>query len=650
MARIISVHGTFAKWEIDPASALEGEPSPQWWETNSAFRSDIASYVEASDGELEIEALEWTSENSERDRRSAARRLYTRMTELEADGEPYCIVGHSHGGTIIASALMEAASKKQALPGLRRWITVGTPFLDMRPEKFLFSRLPLVLKAAFVASMMLFVMFAIASAADIYDGVLPWRDTEALTWFAVSLALTSLPWVLFSAFARWQQGRQLYAYRKGNKARAREYFASRWLPLSHEDDEVVTGLTTLGRVRLDFFHENFAVSALTFGGIFLLPILYFVLLNSPQTMRGISQFLQTTVYDIPYYEREEADFRTFKREIRKKRRALNAARERMNNPLNSNEQRTQGQTDVDIAREQLRTSRRKFRSARRELQQTVERGQKQFPELPGNARALSFKEKFLLKPNGTPCNDRVLCGGGENKRINSRLLFHLVTDEVSRLVTSDAETPTSLRSLLGYALPILIVPLVFMALAVLLLKVVQLIAGLASRIASHYLDALTWGQVKRTALGNDTEAELAVGAMRRPYWIEQTPPRLPAAVGDRISAYSNEITAKSLAKFRNALSELAFADRAGADQNAVLKFFTWRELVHAAYFEVPLFRRLVAAAIAETDGFRATNALSAEAGDADITTMLAALRPAHDGHSQVAVAAGSSAEETKRIS
>ncbi|MEL7544698.1 MAG: alpha/beta hydrolase, partial [Pseudomonadota bacterium] len=187
MARIISVHGTFAQWEIDPASALEGEPAPQWWEANSDFRKDVATFVEASDGELAFEALEWTSENSVQDRREAARRLYARMMELEGDGDPYCVVGHSHGGTIIASALMQAASKKQSLPGLRRWISVGTPFLDMKPEKFLFSRLPLVLKAAFVASMMLFVMFAIASAADIYDGIMPWRDNEALTWFAVSL-------------------------------------------------------------------------------------------------------------------------------------------------------------------------------------------------------------------------------------------------------------------------------------------------------------------------------------------------------------------------------------------------------------------------------------------------------------------------------
>ncbi|MEL6289123.1 MAG: hypothetical protein AAFQ42_05530 [Pseudomonadota bacterium] len=625
MARILAVHGTFAQWEIDPGSAVAGPPPPQWWQSNSAFAEDMHALVASDLGPIEIEALEWSSENSERDRRRAATNLYKRVLELEAAEQPYCIVGHSHGGSIISTMLLRAARAGNNLPHMRRWISVGTPFLEMQREKFLFSRLPLLLKAAYVASLMLFMMFVTATVADIVRGDYFWTDRTSLIWFLLSFGLTALPAVIFSLAQRWQQGRQLFAYRPKLRRRAAEMFADRWLALTHEDDEVVTGLTTLSRVDLDFFQKNFAVAGLTFGAVFILPLAYLFLLTSPTTMRGISAFLQAQVYDVAAYERDEPDFREFRREIRKRKRTLETARERMNNPLNNNDQRSQGQTDVELAQRDLRTARRKFRSARKNYDQTVARAQERFPELPANARALSFKEKFLLRPDGSPCRNRVLCGGGRDVGINARLLFHLVTDEISRLVLDDAEAAPTWQAVLSYAIPIVLVPILFMLLAVILVKLAQLLASLLSRIASRQLDRLTWAQVKRTALGNDTEGEVATGAARSPAWINATPPRLPTDIAEQVTDYSNEVTTKSLAKFRNALSELTFADRSGADQNAVLKFFTWRELVHAAYFEVPLFRKLIASAVAREAGFSPTPTFTADPDYQRLGDMLSSL-------------------------
>ncbi len=64
---------------------------------------------------------------------------------------------------------------------------------------------------------------------------------------------------------------------------------------------------------------------------------------------------------------------------------------------------------------------------------------------------------------------------------------------------------------------------------------------------------------------------------------------------------------ESLAKFRNAISTLAFAE--GADKaGLVSNYLSWKELIHTSYFDVPLFRKLVAQAISQTPGFTATDA------------------------------------------
>jgi hypothetical protein len=41
-------------------------------------------------------------------------------------------------------------------------------------------------------------------------------------------------------------------------------------------------------------------------------------------------------------------------------------------------------------------------------------------------------------------------------------------------------------------------------------------------------------------------------------------------------------------------------------------YLTWDELIHTAYFNIPRFRKLVAYAIAQADGFQATEAFKAD--------------------------------------
>ena len=88
----------------------------------------------------------WSGENSERERRQAGSELLKVLQGLEARNETYSVVGHSHGGSVIAAALVESVARKRPLEHLKRWITVGAPFVALRKERFLFARLTLTRK------------------------------------------------------------------------------------------------------------------------------------------------------------------------------------------------------------------------------------------------------------------------------------------------------------------------------------------------------------------------------------------------------------------------------------------------------------------------------------------------------------------------
>ncbi|MGE0025446.1 MAG: hypothetical protein AB7S70_17625, partial [Hyphomicrobium sp.] len=171
MATVVTVHGTFVH-TAGTADALNiGEPSEaQWWQQGSEFEADLKALAAGADGRpIEVEPFAWSSVNSELDRRAAGSALLSRLRELDARAEPYCVVGHSHGGSVVASALIESVARNRPLTHLRRWVTVGTPFVGMRKERFLFTRLTLPRKVIFVASFMLFMMFLFYVAGELFS-------------------------------------------------------------------------------------------------------------------------------------------------------------------------------------------------------------------------------------------------------------------------------------------------------------------------------------------------------------------------------------------------------------------------------------------------------------------------------------------------
>ncbi len=120
--KVILVHGTFASSAEDHGTG--------WWQIGSPAHRDLEKRLPpgvslASEGEL----FRWSGENGERARSKAAAQLLDHLQQHEASGRPYHLIGHSHGGSVIWSALRLATARNQELKSLRSWSTVGTPFL-----------------------------------------------------------------------------------------------------------------------------------------------------------------------------------------------------------------------------------------------------------------------------------------------------------------------------------------------------------------------------------------------------------------------------------------------------------------------------------------------------------------------------------------
>lgn len=606
MATIVTVHGTFAHiaGSADAASGANIDPSlRQWWQLGSRFQSDLARHIDGADGKLEFQPFIWSGNNSESERRAAGRRLLADLRALEDKGESYCVIGHSHGGSVISSAIMQSAVSRKPLDGLRRWITIGTPFVELRKERFLFLRLPILLKALFVASLMLLFMLVFYLAAELFDGQRSIENTNQALALAIATILTSLPFLVFYFVARHLDHRKLFFYRRRNIDRAKAAFASRWLPLSHRNDEAINGLGSLGSVNLAIFHRDFAIPVLSLASVFILPLAYIYLVTSPKLMVGLADFLKSDVYTVESFEQKKTSIANDRGRLREIRDAIRDARKALRNA--GDDVVTMSNARSTIAQKQA-----ELKELRQELRE-------KYPELTQIQRVSRFNRLFLER-DGKPCDGGKLCHGGQSISLNSRLLLHLVTDEVASWVLDEDVRQGTFGRIVSFIIPILLVPVIFGLIAVAMVMLVQFMAGYISAVASRYLDKLTWAEIQRSALGNDTETEVAVAAGAQPFWITTPHPFLPEGIANAITARSNEATALSLEKFRNAISELAFSDGGQDKSNAVLNYLTWKELVHTSYFEAPEFAKLVAAAISEETGFKPTPEFAADPEKSEI--------------------------------
>jgi hypothetical protein len=129
---------------------------------------------------------------------------------------------------------------------------------------------------------------------------------------------------------------------------------------------------------------------------------------------------------------------------------------------------------------------------------------------------------------------------------------------------------------------------------------------------SRKLNRLSWYSIRQTAFGSDLREEFAVGADERPEWSATGYHALPPELQAELSQHADEAAAASVAKLRNAIGELAFSMKPQSNMDVVSQYITWDELIHTAYFKVPVFRKFVCCAIAHSPGFRPSVMLRAD--------------------------------------
>jgi hypothetical protein len=277
MTTILTVHGTFS---------TGSESGPHWFQKNSPFEARLRELIEAESGTLTYQPFIWDGENSETSRRAAAAALLARMQALEAKGEPYSVIGHSHGGSVIATALMDSAARKSSLEHMKCWLTVGTPFIATAKGWSLFNRLGVLGRSFYVALLTCALMFFLA---DNRQNVERAKSLELVPTLELlgELLMVALPFILFYLILRHKSNRELTLYNKGTIKWAAARFQPRWRSLWHPNDEAIQSLTSLKGINIELFRPQFATNLLRFPAVFVLPVLVASLVFSPDTIKYV---------------------------------------------------------------------------------------------------------------------------------------------------------------------------------------------------------------------------------------------------------------------------------------------------------------------------------------------------------------------------
>ncbi|MEL6372930.1 MAG: hypothetical protein AAFR04_03080 [Pseudomonadota bacterium] len=242
MGRIILVHGTFNSGDHQ-ASTRE---AADWWQSGGQFDAELRHWIQADDGSVGVVPFVWDGANSENSRRKAGAQLAKQLDALK--GEPHVLVGHSHGGSVIAHAL-------EITGQLTPWITIGTPFIRSKLHRLTFNRLNLAGRLLYlpVATLILALVLALLFAQGFMNySWLP--DDEILanegffSWlfraWHFGLALLLLVWALlrFDLLEFWRRCQRGGASLDGN-----------WLGLWHHKDEAINALKAAQSAQVEIF-------------------------------------------------------------------------------------------------------------------------------------------------------------------------------------------------------------------------------------------------------------------------------------------------------------------------------------------------------------------------------------------------------------
>ncbi len=146
-----------------------------------------------------------------------------------------------------------------------------------------------------------------------------------------------------------------------------------------------------------------------------------------------------------------------------------------------------------------------YRQQRQQLEQ-------QYPNLDAIERGMRFKRRFFLDKNKQPCEGGMLCGAGHDLNINSGLLLHVVTDELSWALGAADLQDRAKRWFWSLFVPAAIVPAILGAFALVLMVLIQGIATFVRRSGEQVFEQHNQRRSETRGVCNDTDGEIAIGA------------------------------------------------------------------------------------------------------------------------------------------
>ena len=515
MTTILTVHGTFA--------GDGGKETGQlWWQKGSPFEAHIKELVEAQHGALDYQPVTWDGLNSETSRRTAGLALFQKMKALEKQGEPFVVIGHSHGGSVIGSALMEGARRKQRLDHMKTWLTIGTPFITTRRHRWLFQRLGVLGKSIFIALVFAFISGVLmvpkwgwiaalkpgevqlcTRASDSYL-------SDSLTCIAngVPTAILGLiPFGIFYFAARYLESKTVGLYSGAAAKFSETTYRQKWSSLWHRNDEAVTALGSINKVNLDILGRDFAVNLLSWLSMLGLPVAYLTLVSSQGAMQHFNGFAIEYINNYDVWLRNHENL------------------------------------------------------------------------IPGNGEVVFENHIYLIET----CFMKIMnwLGGWDGS--------HVLTG--SRMI------------LAGIVISMLLVA-ISLAFTIILGRCWQALSAAASRLGNPLITS----QFRAQAFGSDTSMDAAHDARVWPMWLGKGFPPLPEPLGSELQTFSDDAIREVVPKFRNAASTFAAVATAREKSDMISDYLTWNELIHTSYFNNARFRKLVAFALTQAEGFHATDA------------------------------------------
>jgi hypothetical protein len=257
MSTIVTIHGT------RPLGCPE--KGNEWWKESSQLEAHLRELIAAETGDLRFQSVRWDGKNSEQSRRTAAKHLAAEIRKLEANKEPYVIIGHSHGGSVIAN-VVQGVLNPSSLTYLANVITIGTPYITFH-ERHLFFDLGLIEKSIYVSFIWLAVL---------------WLTYMMLAGIHIrDIIILPLAFIIQTIFSSINENRHFARYSE----ECPKSLSERWICLFDCNDEALLGLGFVNNYKLSLFPGRLAVPALSFASIFVLPLIVSIVAASPQMMR-----------------------------------------------------------------------------------------------------------------------------------------------------------------------------------------------------------------------------------------------------------------------------------------------------------------------------------------------------------------------------